>query len=255
LYVGIDLYLTKARRLGYLWELYGRIYPKAYVASTPAETDAILPSEKKRELGQEEVIRCPVCEAVNIDRGGAIECHRCHSRIYRYPKFGVSRTWALLITAMVLYFPANFYSVLEIKNLLGHSSNTIIGGVIALWDQGSYPIALIIFLASVLIPILKFILLLYLLISVHYPVAESKTMRHRFHALIEVIGPWSMVDVFVVTILTGLVKYESFTILAGTGATAFVLMVFFTMLAALSFDPRLIQDHKKRRQNESGTTS
>jgi paraquat-inducible protein A len=138
--------------------------------------------------------------------------------------------------------------VLELKNVLYEGGNTIIGGVIQLWDQGSYVIALIILVSSVFIPILKFILLLYLFISVRYPVAVSKQVRHRLHAVIEVIGPWSMIDVFVVSILTGLVKYDSFNIVAGRGAAVYVLMVFFTMLSALSFDPRLIQENPRNPQ-------
>ena len=197
------------------------------------------------------VIRCPVCEAVNVDDGGAIQCHRCDSRIYREPKHGLGRTWALLLTAMIFYLPANLYPVLQVKNLFGgQSSNTIIGGVILLWDQGSYPIALIILAASVFIPILKFVLLIYLLISVRYSVSGGKALRHRLYAFIEIIGPWSMVDMFVVSILMGLVKFDSFKILTGSGATAFVLMVFFTMLAALSFDSRLIREHPPKRSQK-----
>ncbi len=254
-YVAIDLYLTKAKRLGHLWELYRHFYRSD---ASSAEGEAGQGSSPEREYAEqvtfgktvsnEDLIRCPICEAVNLDRDGSIVCHRCGSQIYRHPGYGVGRTWALLLTAMLLYLPANLYPILEIKTLMGHSSNTIIGGVIALWDEGSYPIAIIIFLASVVVPVLKFILLLYLLISVRYPVAESKSARHRLFTIIEIIGPWSMVDVFVVTILTGLVKYSSFKIIAGPGATAFVLMVFFTMLAALSFDPRLIKDSEETRR-------
>ena len=200
-----------------------------------------MPNQKK------DVIRCPVCEAVNYDHGGEIYCHRCRSRIYRSPKYGVGRTWALLLTAMMLYLPANYYPVLQVHNILSQSSNTVIGGIQALWDQGSYPVALIILTASVFIPILKFVLLLYLLVSVHYPVSESKAMRHKLYYLTELIGPWSMVDVFVVSILAGLVNFDTFTILAGPGAMAFVLMVFFTMLAALSFDPRFIRVYSSKR--------
>lgn len=257
LYVGIDLYLIKAKRLGYLWELYDRIYSPSTAADDATHSSAQTGNTLLEEATmQKKLIRCPVCEAVNVDQGGAIVCHRCRSRVYRYPRYGARHTWALLITAMILYIPANLYPVLEVKNILGHTSNTIIGGVVVLWDQGSYPIALIIFVASVLVPLLKFILLLYLLISVHYPVAESKATRHRMHALIEAIGSWSMMDVFVVTVLAGLVRYEHFSILVGSGATAFVLMVFFTMLAALSYDPRLIQeDPRKRRQHAFNTPS
>jgi paraquat-inducible protein A len=151
----------------------------------------------------------------------------------------------------MLYIPANLYPILTIHNLFGRTNNTIIGGVIALWDSGSYAVAAIIMFASVVVPILKFIVLLYLLISVHYPVRSSKTLRHRLYTITEWIGPWSMVDVFVVSILVGLVRYQSFQILAGPGATAFVLMVFFTMLAALSFDPRLIREHPQTKRRRS----
>ena len=240
-YVAVDLYLTRGKRLGHLWELYQKYYRSAPVGT-------VQNGRGDPGLDEKSLIRCPVCEAVNVDRVEQIVCHRCGSHIYRHPNSGVGRTWALLLTAMILYFPANFYPILEIKSLMGHSSNTIIGGVIALWDDGSYPVALIIFLASVVVPILKFILLLYLLISIRYPVAESKSARHRLFTFIEIIGPWSMVDVFVVTILTGLVKYSSFKIIAGPGATAFVLMVFFTMLAALSFDPRWIRESERTRR-------
>jgi paraquat-inducible protein A len=191
-----------------------------------------------------ELIRCPVCEAVNIDNGGELYCHRCNSRIYRDPKYGISRTWALLITAMILYIPANFFPVLQVHTVFSNSQNTIVGGMISLWDEGSYAVALVILVASVFVPILKFILLIYLLLSVKHPVSESPETRYKLYYLTEVIGPWSMVDVFVVSVLTGLVRYSSFSIVAGTGATAFVLMVFFTMLAALSFDTRYIRQSR-----------
>jgi paraquat-inducible protein A len=197
-----------------------------------------------------ELILCPVCEAVNVDSGSELHCHRCGSRIYRDPKVGTSVTWALLFTAIVLYIPANIYPVLEVQTAFSHTSNTIIGGVISLWDEGSYAVAVIILVASVFVPVLKFILLIYLLVSVRYRVTESKETRHKLYYLTEVIGSWSMIDVFVVSVLTGLVKYSNFKIIAGTGATSFVIMVFFTMLAAFSFDTRLIKQNrttKKRR--------
>jgi len=217
--------------------------------------------EDKRKEEQIELIRCPICEAVNVDNGGEIYCHRCDSRIYREPKYGLSRTWALLITAMILYIPANIFPVLQMQTIFSNSQNTIIEGIIALWDGGSYVVAAIILISSVFVPVLKFILLIYLLLSVRYPVSESKEMRYKLYFLTEVIGSWSMIDVFVVSVLTGLVKYSNFKIIAGPGATAFVLMVFFTMLAALSFDTRFIrekagkrddQNHGKEQMNESG---
>ena len=187
------------------------------------------------------LIRCPLCEAVNIDTGDAIVCRRCRTPIYPYPHVGIQRAIAWLLTAVILYILANLYPVLAVKTLFGYTQNTIVGGIIALWDQGSYLVAVVLLVASVVIPILKFVVLLYLLISLRYPVASSASMRHRIHAVIETIGPWSMIDVFVVTVLTGLVKYSSFRIMAGPGATAFVLMVAMTMLATRALDPRLIE--------------
>ena len=199
------------------------------------------------QISPDKLIRCPICEAVNYDMDeGEIHCHRCGSRIYRHPKISTQRTWAYLLTALLLYIPANVLPVMQVNLFTSHIEKTIIGGVILLWDEGSQVVAAIILIASVFVPILKFILLLYLLISVRYPVSETKAIRHRLYALTEVIGPWSMIDIFVVSILAGLVQFGHFKIIAGSGATAFVLMVFFTMLSALSFDMRLIKDHTQK---------
>ncbi len=188
------------------------------------------------------LIRCPVCEAVNVDTGDNVRCRRCGTHI-PHPRQSYIRTWALLLTAMILWVPANLFPILRIHTIMGHVDNTVVGGVIALWDDGSYLIALVILVASVIIPILKFIVLLYLLINSRFPVRHRRHVRHRLYTLIEIIGAWSMVDIFVVTALSGMVTFDTFQIVAGTGATAYVLMVFFTLAAALVFDPRLIARH------------
>ena len=191
------------------------------------------------------LIRCPICEAVNVDTGEKVVCRRCTSRI-PHPRESYFRSWALLLTAMILWVPANLFPILRIETIFGHVDNTVIGGVITLWDEGSWMIALVILIASVIVPILKFIVLLYLLISSRYPVRHRRHIRHRLYTLIELIGAWSMVDIFVVTALSGMVTFDSFQIVAGAGATAYVLMVFFTLASALVFDPRLItQYHRK----------
>jgi len=198
------------------------------------------------------LLRCPVCEAVNRDRGGDIYCHRCHSRIFRDPKLTTSRAWAFLITALILYIPANLYPILINEQFVSREGNTIIGGIILLWEEGSYPIAMIILVASVLVPILKFIVLIYLLISAHFKKhTYTKVDQHKLHYMTEIIGPWSMVDVFVVAILTGLVHIGSIRVIAGPGATAFVLMVLFTMFAALSIDPRLFKEKENHGRDQS----
>jgi paraquat-inducible protein A len=190
-------------------------------------------------------IRCPICEAVNEDTGDEIYCRRCHQKIYHDKGYSFQVTLAYLITAMILYFPANFYPILKTDTLGDVSSNTIIGGVISLWEHGSYPIALIILLASVFVPILKFILIGYLLLSAKWGKAREKIDKQKLFYIAEVIGPWSMIDVFVVAILAALVQLNIVHIEAGTATTAFAMMVFFTLLAALSFDTRLIWEKRE----------
>ena len=194
-----------------------------------------------------EYIRCHICEAVNYINNKDTKCRRCHEPITNDLKVSFHKTLAFLITAMILYIPANIYPILVSKQLGKTSTNTIIGGIIHLWDAGSYPIALIILLASVFVPLLKFVLIIYLLISTKYNLNSSKLDKHKLFYITEVIGPWSMVDVFVVVILSVLVHFSGIQIYPGEGATAFGLMVFFTMLSALSFDPRLINSPKRRR--------
>jgi paraquat-inducible protein A len=114
-----------------------------------------------------------------------------------------------------------------------------------LWEQGSYPVALIIFFASILIPVLKFLVLIYLLISVKYPLGKDKRVnKHKLYFMTEAVGPWSMIDVFVVAILAALIHLANIEIIAGTAATAFAISVFFTLLAAHAFDERLIKENK-----------
>jgi paraquat-inducible protein A len=197
------------------------------------------------EVKEEELLRCPVCEAVNIDKGKKNICRRCGSAIYRHRHFQTEKSWAFLITAIIAYIPANLYPMLITKQFGSSSGSTILGGVILLWEHGSYPIAAIIFFASIVIPILKFIILLYLLISVKYPLGKDKRVnKHKLYYLTEVIGPWSMIDVFVVAILAALIHLANIEIVAGTAATAFALSVFFTLLAAHTFDTRLIKEHR-----------
>ncbi len=189
-------------------------------------------------------IRCPICEAVNIDTGEEIHCRRCKENIYHDKGYSYQQSLAYLITAIILYFPANLYPMLSTNTLGEKSTNTIIGGVISLWEHGSYPIALIILFASVFVPILKFILIGYLLASAKWGIGRQKVDKHKLFYITEVIGPWSMIDVFVVAILAALVHMNVVSIKPGVATTAFAAMVFFTLMSALSFDTRLIWEKK-----------
>jgi paraquat-inducible protein A len=194
------------------------------------------------EVDEQKLLRCPICTAVNIDKGKDNRCRRCGSSIYRHKKFTTEKSWAYLMTAMIAYIPANLYPML-ISNQFGkQEGSTIMGGIIMLWEGGSYPIAFVIFFASMFIPIMKFLILIYLLISVKYPLGKDKRIdKHKLYYMTELVGPWSMIDVFVVAILAGLIHLSNISIMAGTAATAFALSVFFTLLSAHAFDERLIK--------------
>ena len=201
-----------------------------------------------KEMSREfEYIRCHICEAVNYVDNKDTKCRRCHENIANDLKISYQKTLAFLITAIIFYIPANLYPILISKQFGKTTNSTIMGGIIHLWDSGSYPIALIILIASVFVPLLKFILIIYLLISTKYNLYSTKLDKHKLFYITEIIGPWSMVDVFVVIILSVLINFSGIKIYPGEGATAFGLMVFFTMISALSFDPRLI-NHQKRRE-------
>jgi len=197
------------------------------------------------EVKEEELLRCPVCEAVNLDKGKENVCRRCGSHIYKHKKFKTEKSWAYLITAIIAYIPANLYPMLITSQFGIKEGSTIMGGVILLWEHGSYPIAAVIFFASIIIPILKFLVLIYLLISVKYPIGKDRKInKHKLYYMTEAIGPWSMIDVFVVAILMALIHLSNIEIIAGTAATAFAISVFFTLLAAHAFDERLIRENR-----------
>ncbi len=194
------------------------------------------------EVDEDKLIRCPVCDAVNIDKGKKNTCRRCGCAIYHHRSFSTEKSWAFLITGMVAYVPANLYPMLVTNAFGTKDESTILGGVVLLWELESYPVAAIIFFASIVIPIFKFLILIYLLISVKYPIGKDKKVnKHKLYYMTEVIGPWSMIDVFVVAILAALIHLSSVEILAGTAATAFAISVFFTLLAAHAFDETLIK--------------
>lgn len=184
--------------------------------------------------------RCHTCGSVeSVD---SQHCPICHAPLHLRKPASVERTLALTIGAALLYFPANLLPVLRIESSIkGEQSNTILSGVAQFWQDGDYPVAIIIFTASVMIPILKVLAILALCLAVKS--GRSPVLMTRLYRLTEIVGRWSMVDVFVVAILVGVVQLGSvLEIQAGSGAFAFAGVVVLTMLAAHSFDPRLIWD-------------
>ena len=158
----------------------------------------------------------------------------------------VQRTWALLIASVILYIPANLFPIMTTMLLGVEEPNTILGGVITLWRGGSYPIALIIFVASLFIPIAKLLVLAWLNYSIQTNSPSLSLWRTRLYRITDFIGRWSMIDVFVVAILVSLVQLgNTMAVYPGPAALAFSAVVLLTMLAANSFDARLIWNHKQ----------
>lgn len=143
-----------------------------------------------------------------------------------------------------MYFPANLLPVMITTSFLGEEQqDTIMSGIIYFWTSGSWVLAVIVFIASFLVPLFKLAVMILLLIMVQRRSSWRLQQRAQLYRIVEVIGRWSMLDVFVVSLLTGLVQIKGFaTIYAGEGITAFAAVVVFTMLASISFDPRLMWD-------------
>nr|WP_243393611.1 paraquat-inducible protein A [Solimonas fluminis] len=191
------------------------------------------------------LIGCRRCGHV-MQRPQAVEgnsCARCGAGLrWRKPQ-SLERCWAFLIAAMILYVPANTMTMMKTINPFNSTDDTIMSGVIYLWAAGTPELAVIVFVASVMVPIGKFIALLTLLVSVHRGSSRDRVGRTRLYRIIEKIGHWSMLDVFVVALLVALVRFDLFgRVEAGGGAICFGGVVLLTMMASLSFDPRLIWD-------------
>jgi paraquat-inducible protein A len=186
---------------------------------------------------------CHACGLLSRAGPGVHVCPRCRATIHPRKPHSLARTWAFLIAAAILYLPANLLPIMETQSLFGSQQDTIMSGVAFLWASGSWALALIVFVASVFVPLLKLIALTFLVLSVQRHSAWQPRQRARLYRAVEAIGRWSMLDIYVVTILVALVHAQALaTINAGPGALAFAGVVVLTMLAARSFDPRLIWD-------------
>lgn len=153
----------------------------------------------------------------------------------------LSQVWAFIIAAAILYVPANLLPIMTTDMLFDRQSDTILSGIAYLWHSGSWPLALIVFIASVAVPLLKLLALVLLAVSVQWRLDWDPLQRTKLYRLVELVGKWSMVDIFVVALLVTLVQLESLaTITAGPAAMAFAAVVVLTLFAAISFDPRLI---------------
>ena len=191
---------------------------------------------------------CHHCGTVWQDAAEHARCTVCGSALRQRKPDSLKRTWALLIAACIMYIPANLLPVMITSTLLDQQQDTIMSGIIYFWISGSWALALVVFVASFLVPLFKLVSLTLLMVSAQRHSSWQRLQRAKLYRVVEVIGRWSMLDVFVVALLAGLVQIEGFaTIHAGVGVVAFGAVVVLTMLASLSFDPRLIWDDEDER--------
>ena len=177
-------------------------------------------------------------------QGHPQRCSRCGAPLHGRKRDAIARTWAYLLAALVFYLPANLLPVMHTSMFGGGSGSTIIGGVIEFWEGGAWDIALIIFIASIGVPCIKFLVLALLLITTQRGSDWALRQRAQLYRFIELIGYWSMLDVLVVALVAALVQMKELgTIEPRSGILFFGLVVVFTMLSAMSFDPRLIWDN------------
>jgi paraquat-inducible protein A len=207
------------------------------------------PTVRRAPHPGERALGCDVCELVVPERvaardhQGRLRCPRCSDVLHRRKPQSLQRTWALVIAACLFYVPANLFPVMSVTSLGQTQADTIFSGVVFLLHHGMWPLAAIVFIASIFVPLLKLVILIFLLISVQRRSRWRPRDRTKLYRITEAIGRWSMVDVYVVTILVALVRLGNLaSIEAQAGAVFFCAVVIITMFAAMSFDPRLIWD-------------
>jgi len=191
------------------------------------------------------VIACRTCglqqRLAPLPPGTAAACFRCGAAVGRHPADSLGRTAAFSLAALVFFVPANIYPILLMDFYGAYSESTVWDGCAKLYRDGQWLVATIVFLASILIPLLKLLGLFFLVLMAKFRPARLRPERTWIGKTIEVIGPWAMLDVFLVAVLVALVKLGSIaTVLPGRGLTAFTAMVVLTILASASFDPASI---------------
>ncbi|MGD9386806.1 MAG: paraquat-inducible protein A [Gammaproteobacteria bacterium] len=198
------------------------------------------------------LVSCHVCTLVcRRPEAGHARCPRCRARLHQRKTDSLARTWALLVAAVICYLPANLLPVMKTVTLGRAQADTILSGVHYLLTHGQWPLALIVFVASVLVPLGKIVLLVYLLASVQWRWKGALAARTRLYRLVHFVGRWSMVDVYVVTILVALVSLGNLaTVEAQPGIIFFGAVVVLTMFAAMTFDPRLMWDAAEGKADE-----
>jgi paraquat-inducible protein A len=196
------------------------------------------------------LLGCESCGLVSADVVGddptrVQHCPRCGHVLHHTKPFALQRTWACVVAAAILYVPANVLPVMVTTSALQRDEHTLLGGIHELWLDGSWGLAVVVFVASIAVPVLKISVLALLAWTVRRKPAWRRLERARLYRLIEVVGHWSMLDVYVVVLLAATVRFGPLaSVSAGLGLLSFAAVVVLTLLATWSFDPRLIwRDH------------
>jgi paraquat-inducible protein A len=197
------------------------------------------------------LVNCHLCQQLNRigmhDQKTQPFCSRCGAEMHLRKPNSITKTWALVITAYICYIPANTLPVMTVISFGHGEPDTIMSGVVALIEGQMWALAFLVLFASFIVPLVKLIGLSYLLISVQMGSRWRPKDRTQLYRVIEVVGRWSMLDIFMISILISLVKLGSIaTIEPGAGGTFFAAVVVITMFAAMSFDPRLIWDSMEK---------
>jgi len=196
------------------------------------------------------LVACRDCDLLHrvgyVPEGHYIKCSRCGALLSERKKNSLNRTLALVIAALIFYIPANIYPIMTFEFMGQAQASTIWEGVKILFSSGMWPVAMLVFCASIMIPLLKLLGLFYLLARLKWFPNKyaGKYDRTRLYRIISVVGRWSMLDVFLLSILVAVVKLGQIaTVVPGVGALAFATVVVLTVFAANCFDPRLIWDN------------
>lgn len=192
---------------------------------------------------------CQVCRLLSQEVS-TTHCSRCHAPLHFRKPDSLARTWALVLTAIILLVPANTIPIMDVMSFGKHDPSTILSGIIKLWRDQQFLIATIVFVASFCVPLFKLGALLMLLFAAHNVFPSTPVRWTKLYRFLEFIGRWSMLDIFVVTLMVAVVQLGNVSrVIAGGGSFAFTLVVIVTMLASSSFDPRLLWDKEKARDN------
>jgi len=247
--LGVALYSFAALIVVMIW---------AEASLDPRDVWEKLPIEGVKQTpaaaGEGVLVGCHACDLVSRVRAGShglhASCPRCGSSLHRRKPNSLSRTTALVLTAAILYVPANVYPVMTVISFGKGSPDTILSGIKEFIHAGMWPLALLVFFASIAVPMLKLIGLSFLLISVRRKSRWRLRDRTLLYRVIEAVGRWSMIDIFMISILVALVKLGSIaTIEPGVGATSFAGVVVVTMIASLCFDPRAMWDAAEKKND------